>query len=66
MQTEDWDGDILGLVDEDTYLKDVKNSLEEQEVNLTFDNPNSNEVNPIRDILKKKELKHEEKTYVPK
>jgi len=56
IQTEDWDGDILGLVDSDTYLNDVKTALEEQEVNITFDNPNSNEVNPIRDILKANKL----------
>ena len=66
VQTQDWGGDILGLVDEDTYLKDVATSLEEQEVNVTYDNPNSNLVNPVRDILNKKEPKKETKVYAPK
>jgi len=34
---KDWGGDILGLVDASDYVKDVKSSLEEQEVNITYE-----------------------------
>jgi len=37
LQTKDWGGDILGLVDASDYVKDVKSSLEEQEVNYTYE-----------------------------
>ncbi len=35
-----WDGDILGLVDEKEYGKDVKSSLHEQELNIEIENEN--------------------------
>lgn len=58
VQTEDWGGNILGLVDTDEYTKEVKTSLDEQELNITYDNQNAPETNPaLEGMIKKKELK---------
>jgi hypothetical protein len=35
---KEWDADILGLVDENEYNKDVKSTLAEQELNIELEN----------------------------
>lgn len=55
-----WDGEILGLVDENEYNKEVKTTLSEQELNIEIENEN---------LLKtsiKKEVKPVAKKVVPK
>ena len=70
IQTQDWSGDILGLVDSADYVKDVASSLEEQELNITFEQKTKQENNPaLEGMTKKKEevvLKEPKKKEQPK
>ena len=54
IQTEDWGGDILGLVDSQDYVKDVQSALEEQELNITFDENKATDNNPALVGMSKK------------
>lgn len=38
LNQKEWDGDVLGLVDETEYSKDVKSTLNEQELNIEIEN----------------------------
>lgn len=38
LNMKEWDGDVLGLVDENEYSKDVKSTLNEQELNIEIEN----------------------------
>lgn len=38
LNVKEWDSDVLGLVDENEYSKDVKSTLQEQELNIELEN----------------------------